>query len=67
MQAPPSPTRQVIWRVFLVGFPRGDPKAAKIMAVASRHSGSQLLGKGRGDLRFDITHQQIDSFLPNSN
>ncbi len=31
MQASPSPTRQVKWRVFLAGFPRGDPKAAKIM------------------------------------
>jgi hypothetical protein len=30
-QASPSPTRQVKWRVFSTGFPRGDPKAAEIM------------------------------------
>ncbi len=29
MQASPSPTRQVKWRVFLAGFLRGDPKAAE--------------------------------------
>ncbi len=29
MQASPSPTRQVKWRVFLAGFPRGDPESAE--------------------------------------
>ena len=25
----PPPTRQVKWRVFLAGFPRGDPESAE--------------------------------------
>ncbi len=27
--ASPSPTRQVKWRVFSAGFPRGDPRPAE--------------------------------------
>ena len=35
---PPYPPRQVKRRVFLAGFPRGDPESAELPAVATRHS-----------------------------
>ncbi len=57
---PPPPAKsngEYFWRVFHLVI----QKPPKLCAVASRHTGSRLL------LGFDITHEGVDSFPPNSN
>ncbi len=63
---PPPPAKsngEYFPRVFHVVI----PDALNSPAIATRHSGWQLLGERGGDLRFDITHQRVDSFPPHSN
>ncbi len=44
---PPS-TRQVRWRVFSAGFPRGDPRSAEFNRRLTRRSGWQKSGERAG-------------------